>query len=629
MAVTYRVVGLILLLTLTAGGCILDWREDRPGCERDQSPDAGPRDTVSPDSPVPDLPLPDLPAPDSRLPDLPLPDLPIPDLPLPDQPVPDLQLPDAPVPDMKPVQKLVDEHYNDFTKGELGESGAKIYVANTAKTLCDPTKTTCPGNVQLVDRLDLDLDGNLDLVFPTYGEAKAGYKTDSAIYWGPSLLKIHLLPTIGARGVATGDFDSDGYPDIFFVNGQSVNSYLYTGKGAGKYSTPASLETRNATGVSVADVNRDGYLDLVVSNQGVSGPKNADSRLFWGTAAGYDAVSFCKFLPTIGASDNTVADLDGDGQLDIVFANRADGSNYNINSFIFKGKGNKTFASPVHLPTLGASGVSVADLNKDGQLDIVFANSSNGSTHAVNSYIYWGAATGFSSKSKKLELPTLGASGVSLADLNKDGYMDIVFSNEGTGTSSQLVNSYIYWGAGTGYSTTKRQQLHTAQASGNLVADFNGDGHLDIVFANSSQGSGKKVYSYIYWGSSTGFSPTNTRDLGAFSPRHLASADPGTVQSRGINHWFTSRVRDSGVASPSYLDLSWTAKTPKKAGIRMRVRAAASTTALAKATWSSLYMNSPASISATKGQYIQYQAELTSTYHGDSPVLDKVLIEFQ
>jgi hypothetical protein len=73
---------------------------------------------------------------------------------------------------------------------------------------------------------------------------------------------------------------------------------------------------------------------------------------------------------------------------------------------------------------------------------------------------------------------TLAADG-SRADLNQDGYLDLVFSNYCSGTSAPWqyeIDSYIYWGGPDGYTTTNRLGLPTLGANGNAVADLDKDG---------------------------------------------------------------------------------------------------------------------------------------------------------
>ncbi|MFQ6073277.1 MAG: FG-GAP repeat domain-containing protein, partial [Methanosarcinales archaeon] len=188
-------------------------------------------------------------------------------------------------------------------------------------------------------------------------------------------------------------------------------------------------------------------------------------------------------------------DLNKDGYSDLVFSNAYNGATRNINSYIYWGSasgyssGNKT-----ELPTHRAHGKSIADLNNDGYLDIVFSNLQNDATYNLNSYIYWGSESGFSS-GNKTELPTIGAHGNSIADLNNDGYLDIVFSNS-YNDATPNINSYIYWGSSSGYSSGNKTELPTHGARGNSIADLNNDGYLDIVFSNYHNDATTNINSY-------------------------------------------------------------------------------------------------------------------------------------
>ncbi len=250
------------------------------------------------------------------------------------------------------------------------------------------------------------------------------------------------------------------------------------------------------------DLNGDGFLDIVFNNS----YENSDSYIYWGSIDGFSVDNRTE-LPTKYAASTSVDDLNGDGFPDIVFANHYDQviSSYNINSFIYWGSANG-FSSDNRdeLPTHGAVGSSVADLDRDGFLDIIFSNRFNNTSYNVDSFIYWGSENGFSI-GNKTELQTYGAVSNSVCDLNEDSYLDIVFSN--SYSDSGLVNCFIYWGAGSGFSNDNRTELSDYNTYGNSVADLNKDGFLDIVFSN------RYTASFIYWGSANGFSDANKTGL--------------------------------------------------------------------------------------------------------------------
>ena len=309
---------------------------------------------------------------------------------------------------------------------------------------------------------------------------------------------------------STGDLNQDGYPDIVFANWldqyppqhHDVESYVYWGRPDGfSNQRRTGLPTRGAVGVSVADLDNDGFLDLVFSNQRggyYDGPDyTIDSYIYWGGPGGY-LVSRRTGLPTLGSMSNAIADLNGDGYLDIVFANSTDGTTVDVDSYIYwGGPGGYSLANRTGLPVRRAVGVSAIDLNQDGMLDLIFSNTTDGRSAEIESYIYWGGPEGYS-PARRTGLPTSGAYDNTAADLNGDGHLDLVFGNRYRyigGVPFFEVDSYIYWGSAAGYRPEARTELPTVGAVGVSVADLDDDGYPDMIFSNGSDND-----SYIYWG---------------------------------------------------------------------------------------------------------------------------------
>jgi uncharacterized repeat protein (TIGR01451 family) len=260
-----------------------------------------------------------------------------------------------------------------------------------------------------------------------------------------------------------------------------------------------------------SDLNGDGISELLFANwwNGSTHVFNG-GWIYWGqgspTSPSWSAGQRAD-LPTLGAVGSAVADLNGDGRPEVIFSNHYNDSTHNVNSYIYWGQAGGTYGvqysagARTDLPTSGTHGLAVADLNGDGRPEVIFSNQYNDSTHNVNSYIYWGQAGGMYgvqySASARTDLPTSGAVGVAVADLNGDGRPEVIFSNHYNGSTSN-VNSYIYWGQAGGtygvqYSAGARTELPTNRAAGVAVTDLNGDGRLEVIFANAQD-------SYIYWG---------------------------------------------------------------------------------------------------------------------------------
>ena len=95
---------------------------------------------------------------------------------------------------------------------------------------------------------------------------------------------------------------------------------------------------------------------------------------------------------------------------------------------------------------------------------------------------------------------------MAIGDFNRDGFADVAVAN-GADADTATVPSFIYWGSGKGFDPRRRLELPTLGASGVASSDVNGDGHPDLIFANSHDGTTYDVPSYIYWGSPSGYAP--------------------------------------------------------------------------------------------------------------------------
>ncbi|MFC2149136.1 FG-GAP-like repeat-containing protein [Candidatus Auribacterota bacterium] len=351
-----------------------------------------------------------------------------------------------------------------------------------------------------------------------------------------------LLCTSASLLFASPDINSDGYPDIvlssYYNETFNTNSKIYWGAETSPYTTNTNIATKGQYGNAVADLNSDGYQDIVFATfKGGPGMFDANSFVYWGAAtAPYTTKTE---MPTHGAYGCSIADLNDDGHLDIVFANKRNTAGaFNINSYIYWGAESDPYVSKSELSTNGANASSVGDLNKDGYLDVVFSSGAG-----LNSFIYWGAAS--NSFTSKTEMPTTAALGSSVADLNNDGYLDIVFTNTGNPK-----NSYIYWGDESEPYTSKTDFI-TNDGYGNSIGDLNCDGYLDIVV------SGYITNSYIYWGAET--NPyTSTTELSALGSRVNALGD---LNKDGYVDIVFSRLykSDGGYNQNSYI--YWGAET--------------------------------------------------------------------
>lgn len=507
---------------------------------------------------------------------------------------------------------------------------------------------------------DLDRDGHPDVVLMNHLSGTGETNLPTTIFWGnaahhySSGAMTALFPG-GYMMYTVADLDDDGYPDLVLVT--AGHPWIWWGSAAG-YSAKNRTEVPIAKlpggdytlGLAVADLDRDGYLDLVCAGRLTPGIQTGSPmvNIVYGGEDHFKTARTESFsLPggpaTSGSIAITVADLNRDGQLDLIFP-LLDTAQAQI-----RWGGPKGFSASrvTLLETNGASQGTVADLDHDGWLDVVFTSGImgkrlpgqpvvggtgvQGTTRNSSSYIYWGSPAGDFKVRNQLE--SYNALDVTVADLNRDGHLDLAFSNYLSDTTRELP-AFIYWGDGTrGYSERRRTLLDAASSASMDALDLNRDGWLDLVVTNHQRNFSHVSGTNIYWGGAKGYSNDRRTLLPTIGAHLDAMADAGNIYTRAYEWDYVSAPIEAA-AGAAFSLLRWKAEMLPGTGVKFQVRSAESSAGLTSAPWTG--PDGPGSFYTTSGmrlagdvsghRWISYRAVLTSVDGANSARLSEVEI---
>ena len=183
-------------------------------------------------------------------------------------------------------------------------------------------------------------------------------------------------------------------------------------------------------------------------------------------------------IPGVAALAVACEDLDGDGELELVVANYRAGFEYDTDSFIYRRRG-VGFAvdAPLRLPTHYAMHVELADLNGDGAREVIFAGGNQ-------VQIYWNPRV-FADATERFGIPGVAALAVACEDLDGDGELELVVANYRAGFEYDT-DSFIYRRRGAGFAVDWLR-LPTHYAMQVELADLNGDGAKEVIFAGGTR----------------------------------------------------------------------------------------------------------------------------------------------
>jgi hypothetical protein len=280
------------------------------------------------------------------------------------------------------------------------------------------------------------------------------------------------------------DFDRDGREDVLVCDARLNRVFWYQQRAGGRWDEIAlGDEVRAPGGLAVADVDADGDLDVVVAVLGTLEP--TDDRvgqvvLLENTGGSFKRRVLLDHLRRV--SDVQAGDLDGDGDLDLAVAEC--GSDRGRILWL-ENRGGGKFLDHLLLASPGASHVPLVDLDGDGDLDVAaLVAQDHEEIWAFENRQAGGLVPRLLHQFANFDL---GGAGLVAADVDRDGDADLVLA---AGDSRTLHHHYpqpwhgVIWLENRGgWALEPRRAAHVGGVSAVAVADLDGDGDRDIAAA--------------------------------------------------------------------------------------------------------------------------------------------------
>ncbi|EOZ95202.1 hypothetical protein A33Q_3407 [Indibacter alkaliphilus LW1] len=338
-------------------------------------------------------------------------------------------------------------------------------------------------------------------------------------------------------GVAVADFNNDGLPDLYFTGNQVANK-LYLNKGNLKFEditngSGTAAADRWSTGVTIVDINGDGWMDIYVCAAMFPEMEKRANMLFVNQGLDEDGNPYFEekaaqygIAETGNSMMATFFDYDNDGHLDLYVLNNeqsksipsnfrekiTDGSAIN-NDRLYRNNGDGTFSdvtieAGITIEGFGL-GLAIADINFDGWPDIYISND-----YTPNDILYINNQDGtFSNQTKEyIRHQSMFSMGSDIADYNNDGFVDIItldmlgetnfrkkttiaknpyqtyISNEQWGYEYQHVRNMLHVGNGPGVPYSEIGFMagvyQTDWSWSPLFVDVDNDGQRDLLVTN-------------------------------------------------------------------------------------------------------------------------------------------------
>ena len=502
---------------------------------------------------------------------------------------------------------------------------AGFSTAGTSSVAVAPREETQPARAVFCNSIGGRADEGVPLL--VYWGHRDGFRADD----------VWKIPFHSGYEASAADLNADGFVDLIALNSGhagdaahadptlGANIFWGSAKGFDLQGRRTVLHEHFLGTSGVADLNRDGYLDLVL--EPFAAEPGAPDMLFvyYGSADGFHREQRVAFPSDGYSQEHLIADLNADGWLDIAVTTRK----FHCVRIFWNSPDGFDPQREHRLKIPGPVGVDAADFNADGHLDLLVGSYDDplAGYRDMGNVIFWGGVDGYQTWNAQW-LPGFSPLGRSIADLDGDGHLDIFSPQHSGELTREDLACHIYWGSDSGFATRRRTTLYSDSVNDSMIGDFNGDGQLDLAVNAHTRHGNHRTESRVFYNDGRRFQDPRVQKLPTNGPHLMWAADVGHIADRSYRQWYQSNVFELRSAAHTGR-LRWSATIPPQGSLDWHVRTAATRAELQRSPWHRIPPAQESGHFKLGGmdRYLQYRVTLRAANGCSYPIVRRVEIQ--